>query len=303
MDAFSAHTGSAIASKRPLVSVILATYNRGRFLERCLRSILDQTYPNIECIAVDGASQDNSVHILKRLAELDRRLKYISEPDEGEVHAVNKGLDLAKGEIIGFQASDDYYVPDAVEKSVEFLLAHPEYVGVSADARYIDEQGRELGWGVITYRGTMSRDTVKKLIVARYKMCPVCHGSFFGWRSRILRHGRLDPAFSVTLDWEFYLRLLKAGERIGFLPRIHYKYTAHSDMGAVKHWAKVEEQRVKLYEIHGIRWPHIALRATVGRLMSYFANPYRTPFFKGVRRELRMWLAQRRTEAGKSNPT
>jgi glycosyltransferase involved in cell wall biosynthesis len=287
--------GHAIVDRAPLVSVIIATYNRGPFLERCVRSVLNQTYCNIECLVIDGASTDNSVEVLQRLAAEDNRVRFISEPDKGEVYAVNKGLDLARGEIIAFQASDDYYLPDAFDGSVRFLLDNPEYIGVAADARYIDEHGRDLGRGVITYRGRMSRDTVKQLIVRRYKMCPVCHGSFFGWRERLLKHGKLDPAYSVTPDWEFYLRLLKEGEQIGHLPRVHYKYTAHSDMGAVKYWAKVEAQREQLYRIHGItRWDRF-VRATVGRFLSYVSNPYRSPFIEGLIHELKLWASQRRS--------
>lgn len=283
----------AASHKQPLVSVIVATYNRGPFLERCIRSILDQSYRQVECLVIDGASKDNSVPILQRLAAEDSRLRFISEPDSGEVDAVNKGLDMARGELVGFQASDDFYLPDAIAASVEFLRQHPDYIGVAADAQYIDETGRDLGHGVITYRGRMAKDTVKRLIVRRYKMCPVCHGSFFGWRARLLEHGKLNPDFSVTPDWEFYLRLLQAGEQIGHLPRVHYKYTAHSDMGAVKYWAKVEAQREQLYRIHGIRPFDRLLRSTWGRFLSYISNPYRTPFLEGCIRELKMLRAQR----------
>jgi glycosyltransferase involved in cell wall biosynthesis len=280
----------------PLVSIIVATRDRGNFLRRCLRSILDQTYPNIECIVVDGASKDESVNILNQLAKSDSRLKFISEPDEGEVYAVNKGIEMSRGEIIGFQASDDFYVLDAVEKSVAFLKRHPEFIGVGADARYVDEKGEDLGRGVVTYRGRMAPRTVKRLIVRRWKMCPVCHGSFFGWRAQMLRHGKLDPTFSVIPDWEYYLRLLKAGEQIGCLPRIHYKYTEHSGMGAVKSWAKVEAQRARLFEVHGITKFDRLLRATVGRLMSYCGNPYRTPLLRGLRREIGLWHSQRKAQ-------
>jgi glycosyltransferase involved in cell wall biosynthesis len=278
----------------PLVSIVVATYNRGPFLERCLRSILDQTYGNIECIVVDGASKDESIEILKRLAARDPRLKFISEPDEGEVYAVNKGLDLATGDIVGFQASDDLYVPDAVAAAVDFLRSHPESIGVSGDALYVDEKGRSLGRGVITYRGPMRADTIRHIIRVRYKMCPVCHGSFFGRRKRLLQYGKLDPAFSVTPDWEYYFRILKAGEQIGCLPRVQYLYTAHVEMGAVKYWAKVEAQRRKLYEIHNVNAWDVFVRATAGRLASYLSNPYRTPFLPGLWQELRMWWAQRK---------
>lgn len=279
--------------ERPLVSIIVATYNRGNFLERCIRSILNQSYSNIECIVVDGASKDDSVLILKRLAAEDPRVRFISEPDGGEVYAVNKGLDMARGEIVGFQASDDFYTPHAVENSVSFLVKNPSYVGVSGDALYVNEKGEKLGMGVTTYRGTMSRETIRKLIIFRYRACPVLHGSFFGWRERLLKYGKLDPSFSVTPDWEYYLRLLRNGEQIGHIPHVHYMYTAHPDMGAVKYWSKVEAQRKRLYEIHQINKIDLIFRATFGRLISYVANPYRTSFFKGIRRELQLFRASR----------
>src|SRR5262245_24105943 len=124
----AAQTGSSPASDggRPLVSIIIPTYNRAGFLEKSVRSVLNQTYRNLECIVVDGASKDDSVAVLQKLAAEDSRLRFISEPDKGEIYAVGKGMDLATGEIMGWQASDDYYLPDAVQTSVDFLLGHPE---------------------------------------------------------------------------------------------------------------------------------------------------------------------------------
>ena len=107
-------------------------------------------------------------------------------------------------------------------------------MGVGGDALYVDDQGTDLGRGVITYRGMMTKDKIRHILTLRYKSCFVCHGSFFGWRSRLLDARQLDPAFSVTPDWDYYLRLLAAGERVGCLPRIQSKYTVHPDMGALK---------------------------------------------------------------------
>jgi glycosyltransferase involved in cell wall biosynthesis len=269
----------------PLVSIIVATFNRGGFLERCLRSILDQTYRNLECIVVDGASQDQSLDILKRVSTEDPRLRFISEPDKGEVYAVNKGLDLARGDIIGFQASDDFYVLDAVRTSVDYLLAHPEYTGVAGDARFVDPTGQPLGRGMITYRGELSGQHVRRILILRFLMCPVVHGTFFGWRERLLRHGKLDPAFSVVPDVDYYTRLLAGGERIGCLPRFQVNYTVHPDMGAVKYYQRVRSQLAQIYTRYGFRWYHHALRLTVGRLASYLGNPYRTPLRAGLVRE------------------
>jgi glycosyltransferase involved in cell wall biosynthesis len=288
---------SEIGNQAPLISIIVPTFNRGHFLERCLRSVLDQTYRRLECLVMDGGSKDGTVALLQRLAAADPRLRFISEPDQGETYATNKGLDLARGDILGIQASDDFYVPDAVEKSVEFLLAHPQYVGVGADVLYVDPAGKSLGRGAVTYRGELSPERLKRILVLRYVVCPVMHGTFFGWRQRLRRHGKFDPEFSVCPDVEFYLRVLAGGDRIGSLPRVHTYYTVHPDMGAMKYYHRVREQLNQLYARHGLRWYHHALRLTVGRAVSYFGNPMRTPLLPGLVREAReFWTMRVRRE-------
>src|SRR5664279_6101913 len=86
----------ATVGRQPLVSIIVPTLNRARFLERCVQSILGQTYPKIECLVMDGGSKDGSVDILQRLAGADPRLRFISEPDKGEVDATNRGMDWSR---------------------------------------------------------------------------------------------------------------------------------------------------------------------------------------------------------------
>jgi glycosyltransferase involved in cell wall biosynthesis len=282
------------STDRPLVTVILATLNRRPFLERSLKHLLAQDYANLECLVMDGCSKDGTVEMLEKLVKENPRLRYISEPDKGEVDAVNKGLKIARGKIIGFHASDEYYTPGAVSAAVDFLLAHPEYAGVSGDALFIDEHGREMERGMITYRGRMARDTIRRLIIMRCETSPLVHGCFFGWADRVLKTGPLNPDFSVIPDFEFYLRLLESGERIGCLPRVQIYYTVHSDMGAEKFWRKVQAQRKALLARH--RWTawHEFLRRTIGRAASYFSNPYRSRFLPGLMRELRQWNVRRK---------
>jgi glycosyltransferase involved in cell wall biosynthesis len=282
---------SRFAGREPLVSVIIPTFNRNKFIERCIRSVLEQTYKNIECIVIDGASTDGTLETLKRLSQADPRLRFVSEPDEGEVYATNKGLDLAKGDIVAVQASDDYYEKDAIEFAVRFLLENPRFIGVSGDARYVDESGKSLNRGVITYRGEMSKNNIRKILILRHKSTFVCHGAFFGWRARLRQYGQLDPDFSVMPDLEFYSRLLQNGERIGSLRRIQYNFTIHPGMGALKYAAKVKEQRIHLHDRFQMRWHHEFLWLTVGKLACYAMNPYRSPFFQGVLWEIRMMKA------------
>lgn len=281
-----------IRSAAPLVTIIIPTFKRAAFLERSVRSVLDQSYQNIECLVLDGGSKDGSVEILERLAAEDPRLKFISEPDKGEVFATNRGLDMARGEIVGFQASDDFYMPDAVSTSVQFLLDHPRHIGVSGDSLFVDEHGKELGRGMITYRGRMTKDTIKKVLVLRFCMSPLNHQAFFGWKERLLKHGKFNPEFSVATDLEYYLRLLAEGEEIGCVPRVQIKSTQHPNMGGQKFYNKAKAQRLKIYETHGLTWHYQFLRITWGRIASYLANPYRSPFFSGLRREIKQYISR-----------
>jgi glycosyltransferase involved in cell wall biosynthesis len=284
------------AGRSPLVTVIIPTFNRNHFIERAIRSVLDQTYRNIECLVMDGASTDGSVETLQRFSAADPRLRYISEKDNGEVYATNKGLDLAKGEIVGVLASDDFYEKDAVESAVMFLLAHPEFIGVGGDARYVDEKGVSLNRGVITYRGEMSKRRLRRILVLRHKSTFVCHAAFFGWQKRLRKYGKLDPAFSVMPDLEFYSRLLYNGERIGCLPRVQFNFSIHPGMGALNFVSKVEAQRALLHKRYHMQWYHEALWLTIGKFSNYLLNPYRAPFFQGILWEIQMVKARWKTK-------
>lgn len=101
----------------PLVSIITPSYNREEFIEGTIHSVIAQTYPNVEHIVVDGASSDNTVAILDRYAQKGT-LRYLSEPDGGMYEAINKGLAMAKGDILCYLNTDDRYFPWTVETAV-----------------------------------------------------------------------------------------------------------------------------------------------------------------------------------------
>lgn len=130
-------------SHLPPVSIIIPSYNQGRFIRKTLESIFEQDYRSIEVIVVDGASKDDTVSVLKSFSH-QPELKWVSEPDNGVVDAVNKGFARATGTFAAIQSSDDYYLPGAISAAVEALQADSSLGFVFGDVLKVDAQGREL---------------------------------------------------------------------------------------------------------------------------------------------------------------
>jgi glycosyltransferase involved in cell wall biosynthesis len=175
-------------SDLPLVSIITPSYNQARFLESTLRSVLEQDYPNIEYLVVDGASTDGSVEIVRRYA--DRLAWWVSEKDSGQSEAVNKGLRRARGEIVGWLNSDDLYLPGAVSAAVAAFRSHPEAGLVYGDALAIDADGKPFN--VMHARQYTLADLMAFNII--------CQPAAFMRRSVLEQVNYLDPAYHLLMD-------------------------------------------------------------------------------------------------------
>ncbi len=130
-------------TQQPLVSIIIPSFNQGKFIRKTLESIFEQDYRPLEVIVVDGASKDETVSVLKTFSH-HSELKWISEPDKGVVDAVNKGFSRATGTFAAIQSSDDYYLPGAVSSAVAALQADSSLGFVFGDVVKVDAEGREL---------------------------------------------------------------------------------------------------------------------------------------------------------------
>jgi len=186
-----------------LVSIITPSFNHGRFIEKTIRSVLEQDYPHIEYIVMDGGSTDGTIDILKRYGD---RIKWRTEPDAGQSDAINKGFCMAKGEIVAWLNSDDYYQPGAIRKVVEIFINRPSAAMVYGDGYWVDEAGKwEMPYGDEPFF-----DLWKMIHLYNF----IFQSSAFIRRDALFSAGLLDQQYSYTMDWDLWIRLSKAGRII-----------------------------------------------------------------------------------------
>ncbi len=129
---------------QPVVSIVTPSFNHAAFIEKTILSVLNQDYPNIEYIVMDGSSTDGTLDILRKYGN---RLSWVSEPDQGQSDAINKGFQRANGEILAWLNCDDNYLPGAVRTAVQFLVEHPDLAMVYGGANYQNDEGELLKRG------------------------------------------------------------------------------------------------------------------------------------------------------------
>ncbi|EKV01770.1 glycosyl transferase [Leptolyngbya sp. PCC 7375] len=179
--------------KKTTFSVITPSFQQGNFIERTICSVLDQDCKDIEYFVLDGGSTDKTVSVLKRYS---RHLTWVSEPDDGQAHAVNKGLAMSTGEIIAWINSDDIYYPHAFEQVSLLFEANPDVAVVYGQADWIDQADN-----IIAPYPTRSWDYGQLT-----KECYLCQPAVFFRRSVAERLGGLDPSLQYCMDYELWLR-------------------------------------------------------------------------------------------------
>lgn len=190
-----------------LVSVVTPSFNQASYLEQTLRSVLDQEYPSLEYLVVDGASSDGSVDVIRKYA--DQLAWWMSEKDSGQGEAINKGLARAKGEITAWLNSDDYYLPGAIAAASRIFEQDPDIALVYGDMLAVDEHGKTTN--VLKYGQLSLEDLLCFQIIGQ--------PAVFFRRDAYEKAGGLDTSFHFLLDHHLWIRMAQQG-KIVHVPQV-----------------------------------------------------------------------------------
>jgi len=232
-----------VSERRPLVSVVTPSFNQDSFLQATIESVLSQDYPALEHIVVDGGSSDGSVDILRSYGD---RVRWISEPDRGQSHALNKGFAMARGEVLGWVNSDDVLLPGAVAKAAAAFGEDTELGMVHGEGWLIDRAGERMERFAYSepfnlYRLIHFADTILQQ-------------SVFLRKSAFQAVGGVDESLYYGMDWELFIRLGKRF-RVRYLPEELGAIRVYEDTKTSQGGFRRVDELGKILERHaGRRW-------------------------------------------------
>jgi len=264
----------------PLISVIVPSYNQGKFLKDTLASILSQNYPNLECIVVDGGSSDNSLEIIHALEE--RLTWWCSEKDEGHGDALNKGFARASGEILCWLNSDDLMAPWGLWVVGDVFARFPQVEWLTGEYGIWDAHGRL----VAAYPGGATATEY-----LRRKESDIQQESTFWRRSLWTRAGgKIDTSYRLLIDAELWLRFFRHATLYS-LKTVVSGYRWHGENRSLTQADRTKEERWRAIETH------LAPQSWRTRLVTWFGpdqyeresgtwSRLKYTFFKKVRQSL-----------------
>lgn len=181
----------------PKISIVTPSFNQGKYIEETILSVLSQNYPNLEYIIIDGGSTDNTIEIIKKY---ESRITYwVSEPDNGQSHAINKGLEKCTGIIFNWLNSDDWYMPGALFNVANAFINNSTALFVSGYENHVDQNGI-----VNLYTGTFLKSSIEETI----EFCEVAQPSTFFKLDAIRKVHGVSEDLHYIMDGEMWIKLL-----------------------------------------------------------------------------------------------
>jgi len=191
----------------PLISVITPSYNPGSMLEVALDSVAAQDHPSVEHIVVDGGSTDGTVELLQKRDGI----RWVSEPDRGLAHAMNKGFEMASGEIVGELNADDIYLPGTLAVVAEELERNPGAEWLTGRCPIIGAGGEEIRRPITAYKNALLRRySLRLYLTQNFISAPA---TFF--RTEVVRElGGFDERYTISVDYDLQLQLARRGDPV-----------------------------------------------------------------------------------------
>ena len=195
------------------ISILTATYNSKRTLHNTLESVLSQTYTDYEHIIIDGDSKDGTLDLIKAYApKYGDRLKVVSEPDQGIYDAMNKGIRMATGDVIGILNSDDFYTSDDALQVIADAFENNDVDATYGDIHFVNDD--DLSKRVRYYSSAVFRRSFM-----RFGLMPA-HPSFYCKKAVYEKYGALDTSYKVAADFENLLRIIYVGNiKTKYIPK------------------------------------------------------------------------------------
>ncbi len=219
----------------PLVSIVTPSYNQSRFIEQTICSVLGQGVDSLEYFIIDGGSTDSSVEIIKRYES--KLAGWVSEKDQGQADAINKGIRASSGEIVAWLNSDDLYQPGAIQKAIEVFQKHPQASLVYGNVLSIDENAQPFNHQ--TFQPYGLQDLMSFRIISQ--------PAVFMRRAALEQTGLLDLSYHYLLDHHLWLRMAQIAP-IAFIPRTLAAARYHSKAKNLAHTAEFGREAFRIVD-------------------------------------------------------
>jgi hypothetical protein len=232
---WSKHKVDPSSASLPKISVVTPSFNQGRFLDECIHSVLDQKYPNLEYLIVDGGSTDESAKVIGKYQS--HLTWWVSEKDAGQADAINKGFRRCTGDLVAWINADDFYLPGALNLAAEAYRANPGASFFFGRCLRVGEDSTRKGEYVEAPQLLFNREAMI------YGLNYIAQPSTFINRRKLEKAGYLNPALSWGLDSELWLKLSNLAPAIA----IPHLLAASREHGQTKtsngSFARIEELR------------------------------------------------------------
>lgn len=194
--------------KPPLISIVIPSYNKEKYIQKTLNSIFNQTYKNFEVVIQDGGSTDRTVLLIKQFVKkYPKQIKFESKKDNGQLDAINKGMKKVKGDVFAFINADDMYEAGAFESVANYCLENPKALWFAGKGTVVDEKDSEIAKIVTLYKNFLFKLNSRMcLLVTNYLMQP----SVFVSKKAYEKYGPFTGTKNFVMEYDLWLKISKS---------------------------------------------------------------------------------------------